>query len=121
MANPSSEMAFLLRLQSYSDKEYKITQVDNYGGPTKFTSQLTGAHSRKGFFVYNNADAASGEVAWGASDCDENGMLIPKGALVEIPILNEVASDAVATTSTDVYFANTVSGELCDIRVLELA
>ena len=121
MANPASEIAYLTRLQAYADKEFKITQVDNYGGPTQFTSQLSGGHTRKGLFVYNNADPASGEVVWGGSDADSNGMPIPKGALVEIPVLDSGADDATNATATDIYFANTVSGELCDIRVLELS
>jgi len=121
MSNPASETAYLMRLQSYADKEFKVTQIDNYGGPTQFTTQLTGGHTRKGLFVYNNADPASGEVVWGGSDCDSNGMPIPQGALVEIPVLDSAADDAVASTSTDIYFGNTVSGELCDIRVLELS
>lgn len=121
MANPSSEIAYLLRLQANADKEFKITQVDSVGTPTKFTSQLAGGHTRKGFFVYNNSDPASGEVVWGASDCNTAGMPIPHGALVEIPVLDTAASDAPATTNTDVYLCNVVSGEKCDLRVLELA
>uniref|UniRef100_A0A6M3LQC9 Uncharacterized protein n=1 Tax=viral metagenome TaxID=1070528 RepID=A0A6M3LQC9_9ZZZZ len=117
----ADEVAKLLRLQSNADKEFKITVRNSVGTPTKFTSQLTGGHTRKGLFIYNASDDASGEVVWGGSDCDTAGMPIPQGALVEIPVLDSVAVDAVASTSVDIYLANTVSGEQCNLRILELA
>lgn len=115
-----SEVGALLRLLVQSDKEFKVTATDVFGSPAKFTSQLSGGHKRKGFAAYNNSNAASGEVLWGGSDCDTNGMPIPKGALVEIPVAVTGSPDAV-TGGLDVYFCNTVSGEKSDLRVLELS
>lgn len=115
-----SEIGALLRLLVQSDKEFKITAMTVFGTPALFTSQLTGGHKRKGFAAYNESNAASGEVVWGGSDCDVNGMPIPKGALVEIPVAATGSKDAVEN-ALDVYFCNTVSGENSDLRVLELS
>ena len=115
-----SELGSYLRLLVQADKEFKTTAVSVHGSPAKFTSQLTGDHKRKGFAAYNNSNDASGEILWGGSDCDTNGMLIPKGALVDIPVAADEAVDAV-TNGIDVYFCNSVSGENGDLRILELS
>ncbi|MCK5643694.1 MAG: hypothetical protein KAJ19_23035 [Gammaproteobacteria bacterium] len=115
-----SEIGSLLRLIVQADKEFKVTAVNIYGAPALFTSQLTGGHKRKGFAAYNNSNAASGEIAWGGSDCDTNGMPIPRGALVDIPVSSDPSPDAVSG-GTDVYFCNTESGEIGDLRVLEIS
>ena len=106
----SSEQTYLLRLQSQADKELKTTAVTVTGTPTKFTSQVT--QFRKGIAAYNNSDTASGECVWGGSDLTvASGMPIPKGSIVDIPV----------STSIDIYFCNTVSGENGDLRVVEIA
>ena len=115
-----SEIGSLLRLLVSADKEFKVTAIPVYGSPALFTSQLTGGHKRKGFAAYNNSNAASGEIVWGGSDADVHGMPIPKGAMVDIPVSGLASSDAV-TGGTDVYFCNTESGEIGDLRVLEVA
>lgn len=108
----SRETDFLLRLQSQADHEVKTSAVDVFGSPAKFTSQLTSGYSRKGFAAYNNSDSASGEIVWGGSDVTAaTGMPIPKGAIVDIP----------CSTDIDVYFCNTVSGEIGNLRVVEIA
>jgi len=108
----SRETDYLLRLASQADHELKTTKVQVYGDPAKFTSQLTEEYKRKGAAGYNNSDRASGEVVWGGSDLTAaNGMPIPKGALVDFPI----------STDLDLYFCNTVSGELGELRVVEIA
>ena len=108
----SAEIAYLLRLSSPGAKELKTTAVDVFGSATKFTSQLTSEYSRKGFAAYNNSNSASGEIVWGGSDLTEgNGLPTPKGAMVDIPL----------STDVDVYFCNTVSGEIGNLRVVEIA
>ena len=115
-----SEIAKLLRLMSQADKEFKITTVTTYGSPAKFTSQLTLGFARKGFAAYNNSATNSGEIAWGGSDCNVNGMPIPKGAIVDIPIASSANAD-VTNADVDVYFCNDTSGEYGDLRVIELS
>ena len=106
----SRETDFHLRLLSQADKQLKTTAVTVTGTPTKFTSQVT--QFRKGIAAYNNSNSASGECAWGGSDLTAaNGMLIPKGSIVDIPV----------STNIDLYFCNTVSGENGDLRVVEIA
>ena len=108
----SRETDWLLRLQSQADHEIKTTAVEVFGSAAKFTSQLTEEYSRKGFAAYNNSDSASGEILWGGSTLTEaNGMPIPKGAIVDIPL----------STDLDTYFINTVSGEIGNLRVVEIA
>ena len=108
----SSELAYLLRLQSQATKELKTSAVDVFGDPAVFTSQLALGYSRKGLGAYNNSDAASGEIVWGSSDLTAaNGIPIPKGAMVDIPCSTEVP----------VYFCNTVSGEIGNLRIVEIA
>jgi len=108
----SNEIAYLARLNSIATKEFKCTAVDIFGGPTLFTSQLTTGYTRKGFAVYNNSDSASGEIVFGSSNVTEgNGMVIPKGAIFDIPL----------STDLPVYFCNTVSGEIGNLRVIEIA
>ena len=109
-----SEIAKLLRLLVQADKEFKITPVVVHGTPEKFTSQLTEGYLRKGFAAFNNSDAASGEVVWGKETdigINHKGMPITPGMTANIPV----------SASLDVYFSNTISGEQCDLRVLELA
>jgi len=106
----SREIEYLLRLQSQADKEFKISAVEVFGDPAIFTSQLT--YFRKGFAAYNNSDSASGEIVWGGSDVTgATGMPIPKGAIMDIPV----------STDLGVYFCNTVSGEIGNLRVVEIA
>ena len=106
-----AQITKLLKFQSQAFKEFKITNVEVEDTAAKFTSQLSSGHTRVGFFAYNNSASASGEVFWGDSSVTENnGFPIPRGAAVEIPVV----------TSLDVYFI-AVSGELGDLRVLELA
>ena len=101
-----------LRLMSQADKEFKTTALEVFGGPAKFTSQLIEGYTRKGFYAYNNSDSASGETVWGGSDLTEgNGIPIPKGAWMDLPI----------STDLDVYFANVNSGEISNLRILEIA
>ena len=108
----SAETDYLLRLMSQATKEFKTTALEVFGGPAKFTSQLTEGYTRKGFYAYNNSDSASGEVGWGGADLTEgNGIPIPKGAWMDIPI----------STDLDVYFANMNSGEISNLRILEIA
>ena len=117
----SDTIGYLLRLMVQGDKEFKVTQQDIFGNPALFESQLTGGHKRKILAAYNNSDPASGEVVWGNSDCGAaNGMPIPQGAIVQIPISDTLSSDGVSG-GVDVYFANTVSGEKCDLRILEIS
>lgn len=107
-----SESQFLLRFNAPGTKELKTTAVDVFGGAAAFTSQLTSGYTRKFLAAYNNSDSASGEVVWGASDLTEgNGMPIPKGSIVDIPL----------STDVSVYFCNTVSGEIGNLRVVEIA
>ena len=108
----SNELAYLARLNSIATKEFKITAVDVFGSPTLFTSQLISGYTRKGFAAYNQSSSASGEVVWGGSDVTEGtGMPIPKGALFDIPV----------SVDLPVYFCNTVSGEIGNLRVIEIA
>jgi hypothetical protein len=108
----SSEDTYLLRLLSPGTKELKTTAVDVFGDAAKFTSQLTSGYTRKKFIAYNNTSASSGEVVWGDSTVNgETGMIIPKGEIVAIP----------CSTDIDIYFCNTVSGEISDLRITEVA
>ncbi len=106
----SRETDFLLRLASQADKQIKTTAVEVHGSADKFTSQVT--EFRKGIGAYNNSNIASGEVCWGGSDLTAaNGIPIPKGAMVDIPL----------STDVDLYFINTISGENSDLRVVEIS
>ena len=109
----SRETDFLLRLKANATKEIATTAVDVFGTATKFTSQLTLDYTRKRIFAYNNTHADSGEVVWGNSTVTgDSGMIIPKDiAAVDIPVQTDV----------DVYFMNTISGELGNLRVVEIA
>ena len=109
----SQEIAYLLRLRSPGTKELKVTAVEVFGDPAKFTSQLTEGFIRKGFLIYNNSASTSGEIVLGPSTVTEaDGMVIPKGlAPVSLPV----------STDLDVYFCNTVSGEIGNLRILEYA
>ena len=109
----SREIAYLTRLKANADKEIATTAVDVFGDATKFTSQLAGNYARKRLLAYNNSNSSSGEVVWGDSAVTgDSGMIIPKGlAAVDIPVQTDV----------DLYFRNSVSGELCNLRVVEIA
>lgn len=108
----SSELAYLARLNSIATKEFKITAVDVFGDPNLFESQLTLGYVRKGFCAYNQSGSTSGEIVFGGSDVTPaNGMPIPKGAVFDIPF----------SADLPVYFCNTVSGEIGNLRVLEIA
>lgn len=106
-----SEQLNLLRKLVQAEIEFKITPVTTYGTPVEFTSQLESGQPRKMMTVYNNSDDGSGEQLWGGSDCNANGMPIPVGSMINIPV----------AATLDVYFCNSVSGERGDIRVLEIA
>ena len=108
----SSESTYLLRLKAPATKEIKVTAVDVFGDPALFTSQLTSGYTRKAFQVYNNTADASGECGWGPADVTaDTAMILPKGVVTDIP----------CSTDLDVYFCNTLSGELGNLRVVELA
>jgi len=108
----SSEQTYLLRLMSQATKELKTYAVDVFGDPAEIESQLTSGYTRKGMALYNNSDSASGECLWGASDLTHaTGMVIPKGALFDIP----------CSTDLPIYVMNTVSGEIGNLRVVEIA
>ena len=107
-----SELQYLARLNSIATKELKITAVNVFGSSDLFTSQLTSGYTRKRFHAYNNTHASSGEVVFGPVTLTAaNGMVIPKGEIVNIE----------TSTAVDVYFCNTVSGEVSDLRVVEMA
>ena len=116
----SSEMEKLLRYGGPGFNEYKISAVTISGEVTpgsdiqaagqQFTSALTGTYGRVGMFAYNNSDSASGELYFGPEGVvPTTGFPLPKGAVLEIPVVDQ-----------DVYFA-APSGELADLRVLEIA
>lgn len=108
----SSEQTFLLRFNAPGTKELKTTAVDVFGSAQEFTSQLTAGYTRKFIGAFNNSNSASGEIVWGSSDLTEgNGIPIPKGSIVDIPL----------STDVSVYFCNTVSGEIGNLRVVEIA
>ncbi len=112
----AGELGRLLRLLVQADKQAVITRVVPSHIPTQFTSQIT-ANTRKGISVYNNSDAASGESFYGfdsetMSPSGES-MVIPKGyPQTDIPI---------AETSDILLYFQAVSGETCDLRVMEIA
>ena len=107
-----SEISYYLRLNSPGAKELKTYAIDVFGDPAEVTSQLASGYSRKGMCFYNNSNTASGEILWGGSDLSEsNGMVIPKGAAVDIPL----------STDVPVYVMNTISGEIGNLRVVEIA
>jgi len=107
-----AELNNLMRLLVQADKEYKITNVTASDITTKHTSQLTSGYKRKGIAAYNNSNDLSGECFWGDSNLtySANGMPIPKGAIIEIPL----------STDLDIYFCS-ASGEVGDLRVIEIA
>jgi len=107
-----SELEYLARLSSIATKEFKISAVEVFGTPTLFTSQLTEGYVRKGFGCYNASNSASGECVWGdATVTGGTGMPIPKGSIFDLPV----------SVDLPVYFCNTVSGEIGNLRVVEIA
>jgi len=108
----SSEQTYLARLNSLATRELKITSVPVFGSADLFTSQLTSGYTRKGFGCLNWSNSASGEIVFGNSDVTAaNGMVIPKGALFDIPVSVDIP----------IYFCNTISGETGNLRVIEIA
>jgi len=109
-----SQEAYLLRQMSNGTKEFKVTNLAVTSTAAAFTSQLAEGYSRKYLSFYNNSNAASGECYYGNSDVSATGvgMPIPKGAMIEIPISDDLDST--------LYFA-CESGELADLRVIEVA
>jgi len=107
-----SETQFLLRLNAPGTKELKTTAVDVFGSAQEFTSQLTSGYTRKYFRAFNNSHSSSGEIVWGPLGVTgQTGMIIAKDAVVEMPLSVDVP----------VYFCNTVSGEIGNLRVVEIA
>ena len=99
-----------LRLLVQGDKEFKCSALTVTDTATPFVSQV--AEFRKHFYAYNNSDGGSGEVYWGESDVEAgSGMLLPKGALWELPIAPKNSGG----TAIPVYFI-AASGEIADLR-----
>lgn len=117
---PGGNLNFYHLMNLPADKEIKVSKVIIFGDPTLFVSQLSGNHTRKRLEIYNNNAAASGEVLWGNSDCNVNGMPLPKGSIVALPISDTLSSDG-ETNGIDLYFCGTVSGELNELRIAEYA
>jgi len=108
----SSELTYLARLKSLGTKELKATAVDVFGSPDLFTSKLTEGYTRKRLLAMNNSNTSSGEVVWGPSTVTgATGMIVPKAIMTEIPV----------ATAIPIYFCNTVSGEVSNLRVVEIA
>ena len=108
----SAETDFYLRLQSPGTKELTATAVDVFGSSDLFTSKLTEGYTRKRLLAMNNSNASSGEVVWGPSTVTGlSGMIVPKAIMTEIPV----------ATAIPIYFCNTVSGEVSNLRVVEIA
>ena len=102
-----SEIQYLLRLQSLSDKEFKVSALTITDTPTKFVSQVS--HKRKKFVAYNNSHSNSGELYLGdASVASSVGYPLPKTKQIELLIDSDL----------DVYFVAD-SGETGDLRVFE--
>lgn len=115
------ELEKLMRYQSPGEYEFKISAQTISGEVSvgsdiqcagqKFVSALTGGQGRRGLFIYNNSDAASGEAFWGPLGVlPTTGFPVPKGTLIEVPMIDDF----------DIYVA-TGSGELADMRFLEIA
>jgi hypothetical protein len=106
-----AELNNLVRLLVPADKEFKVTAVTATQTATKFTSSLTSGYKRRAIAAYNNSHDNSGECYWGGSTVVAgNGMPIPKGSIVEVPV----------TTDLDIYFVAD-SGQIGDLRVIEIA
>jgi len=108
-----SEIAKLLRFQGPATKEFKISTIDlGSSSGELFSTSLTLGCARIGFFAYNNNNnSSSGEIYWGDSSVSPStGFPIPVGAVVEIPVVQDL----------DVYFI-AASGEYADLRILELS
>ncbi len=107
-----SEITRLLRFQAPAVKEVKSHQLNvaaQISGEL-FVSQLTGDYLRKHLAVYNNTDAASGEVYIGAEGVTPaTGMILEKGKWLDLMV----------GTGLDIYFVAGSAG--VEIRVLELA
>jgi len=104
-----SEIGNYLRLMVNCDKEFKISQVTGTPIPTLFTSRLTSGYTRRSFAIYNNSNSASGESYLGDStNTNQNGMPIPKGSLIDIPLSNTLP-----------VYLSCDSGQLSDLRVFE--
>jgi hypothetical protein len=112
MSNPA-EVAKYLRRITPAEYTFEITSLSISGErPVQFTTQL-GAESRgrTGFFAYNNSHYNSGECYWGpAGVTSATGMPIPKGVVMEIPLVEDI----------DVWFTADVD-TMGDLRILELS
>jgi hypothetical protein len=113
------EIEKLLRLQTPAMNEYRVTPVTASGeqdgvaaSGQVFSTQLSGGQGRTGLFVYNKSDSGSGEAFFGATGVlPATGFPLPVGSLIEIPVAPAVG---------DPYFVCS-SGELADLRILEIA
>jgi len=120
-------IATYLRYLVQGDKEAKITSVTTHGDPEQYTSRLTTGQPRKSLSVYNNSDAASGEVLFGFttamnSSGEGQAQPIPRGAMLSIPVADESnAVDANGDNLIALYFMNSNSGERGNVRVTEIA
>jgi len=107
------EIAKYLRFLINADKEAAITPVTVDGeNQTLFESKLTSGQTRRRIGIRNYSNSASGEIYYGfsAAVTPGTGMPIVSGELEYIPISDDI----------DLYFVGT-SGELGDVRVIELA
>uniref|UniRef100_A0A6M3KH52 Uncharacterized protein n=1 Tax=viral metagenome TaxID=1070528 RepID=A0A6M3KH52_9ZZZZ len=120
MAGKPGNLNFYHLMNLPADKEVVVTRIVVFGEPTLFTSNLSGNHTRKTLSIYNNTHTDSGEVLWGNSDCNVNGMVVPKGTIVNLPIADTLAGDG-ETDGVTLYLCGTVSGEYNDVRVAEFA
>jgi hypothetical protein len=107
-----SEIEKLLRFQAPAVKEISTQQLNitNLTTGEIFSTGLTSGYSRKGMYVYNNTDAASGEVYMGELGVTPaTGMILEKGDWLEINIGDPL----------DVYFV--AGGVQTELRILEIA
>ena len=107
-----SEIAKLLRLRAPAVKEIKSHQLNVQAqiSGELFQSQLTGNYVRKRLHVYNNTNAASGEVYIGAEGVTPaTGMILKKDEWLELNI----------GAGLDFYLVADDTGN--ELRILELA
>ena len=107
------EIAKYLRFLINADKEAAVTALTVDGeNQTLFESQLKLGNTRRRIGIRNYSNHNSGELYYGFSSAvtPGTGMPIVSGELQYIPISDDI----------DLYFVGT-SGELGDVRVIELA
>ena len=98
----------LLRKQLMLGTELKVQAITVTDVSGEVTSQLT-AGERVGHWGYNASNTSSGELYYGPSEVTAlDGFPIPKGVMVELPL---EAS----------FFVIAESGEVGDLRILEIA